>query len=163
MTESSSEFGAARAPAAVIRLRKSRLEVREGHLYRLNSDGTVTAKHPLTRITSVNVRRMLEPFSLILAGGCVGLGAVSIAFINSPFWAWSVAIVLLCVACFALAFPYKYVLRVTTLDAEPVEYALLDTEDEAHGFAASLNHMLRAEAVKEGQAGRNAEALDAGR
>ena len=55
----------------------------------------------------------------------------------------ALAIVLLCVACFALSFPYKHVLRVTTSDGDPVEYALLDTDDEAHRFAVSLSHMLK--------------------
>ena len=86
MTEASSEYDVSpRAPATVLRLRKSRFEVRA------EGAGDRDA-----------VRRVLR-----------------------------------------VSFPYKHVLRVTTSDGDPVEYALLDTDDEAHRFAVSLSHMLK--------------------
>jgi len=127
----------------VLSLPDSRLSIHGGVLVKKASKGNETiARHPLSEIRRLELRRGVNPFGVFLFLLGAGLAAGARMGIESPSWSWTGVIGSSVLALIGLAALRRCMLWIQTPDGE-VRYELTDEAGDCEGFVLTLKRLLR--------------------
>lgn len=120
-----------------MRLAKSKLAYEDGHLTRLNDDGSVAVRHPLHSVRSVSLRTRFSFSTLMVVIVVAGLGAIGWFFAPWTWLQWTSVILVEGFALIGLTGCFEHLL-VVEIGSGSVEYPLLDDAANCKGFLLAI-------------------------
>lgn len=125
-----------------LELPESGLGVQDGFFCRWSKQGTLIAEHPLKDLVGVQVVSDLDVIRLIVAAGFAAIAVISVKFIDSLFWSWSVGVVFTILALFTFLAVRRRFLELRFLEGS-VRYEICDPPGDCVGFLLSLAPRIR--------------------
>ncbi|MCH9022468.1 MAG: hypothetical protein IID32_06860 [Planctomycetes bacterium] len=120
-----------------LKLPKTRLEVRDGILYKKDKSDLTVGKFPLVEIVSIRFEKSMDSFGILFSVTFFALAVVSKIFIPNNGWAWFTGII-----CLSLMFMSLLVTKSGKIVIETHRGIVRYTVDEIHEIAIGFVHTL---------------------
>jgi hypothetical protein len=122
-------------------LPKSKLTFENGVVTKRGQENAVVAHHSLSDIRKVDVIQKVDPLGITFLVVGAALAYLCKAYIPSDLWSWIAALVFVGVSFLGLFAIKKAQIRFEC-SAGTAAYDVLDTYEDAQGFAVSLQSLL---------------------
>lgn len=125
-----------------LELEKTHLQINNGELQRINKNGKVALRLPLTEVESVDFRRYFDPIGFVFSGIGLGLGAIGMFVSENNILTCLLYIAAVLVIGFAVIGSVAFHIIINTTDGE-TRVQCNDLPDEGWGFVTSMRYCLR--------------------